>query len=200
MVCQEPTSTGTGMSRPRPLAASSAATAALSKASAPMPYTVSVGSTTSRPPLSALIAEAIPARAGRRRRSRRPQPSAPLLAQLLSLLLRIAVTNRGRPARSRRAITSVEHADRVEQIRRSAPTWCRRARRRRRPPGRSNRRRQLDDRGDDRHAVRAAEQRVRRIMLGHFGFQRRHRRGCRAGSRPSGRPAPSSSAEQTRVR
>src|ERR1700756_2429201 len=60
MVCQEPTSTPTGMSRPRPLAASSAATAALSKASAPMPYTVSVGITTSRPPLSAPTAEAIP--------------------------------------------------------------------------------------------------------------------------------------------
>ena len=60
MVCQEPTSTPTGMSRPRPLAASSAATAVLSKASAPMPYTVSVGITTSRPSFSAPTAEAIP--------------------------------------------------------------------------------------------------------------------------------------------
>src|ERR1700754_2010480 len=61
MVCQEPTSTPTGMSRPRPFADSSAATALLSKASAPMPYTVSVGITTSRPPLRAPTAEAIPA-------------------------------------------------------------------------------------------------------------------------------------------
>src|SRR5271157_353005 len=60
MVCQEPTSTPTGMSRPRPFADSRAATAALLKASAPMPYTVSVGITTSRPPLSAPTAEAIP--------------------------------------------------------------------------------------------------------------------------------------------
>src|ERR1700733_9025769 len=61
MVCQEPTSTPTGMSRPLPFAASSAATAVLSNASAPMPYTVSVGITTSRPPLSAPTAVAIPA-------------------------------------------------------------------------------------------------------------------------------------------
>src|ERR1700756_4452214 len=60
MVCQEPTSTPTGMSRPRPFAESSAATAVLSKASAPSPYTVSVGITTSRPPLSAPTADAIP--------------------------------------------------------------------------------------------------------------------------------------------
>src|ERR1700739_4701957 len=62
MVCQEPTSTPTGMSRPRPFAESSAATAVLSKASAPSPYTVSVGITTSRPPLSAPTADAIPSK------------------------------------------------------------------------------------------------------------------------------------------
>src|ERR1700730_13823097 len=60
MVCQEPTSTPTAMSRPRPFAESSAATAVLSNASAPMPYTVSVGITTSRPPLSAPTADSIP--------------------------------------------------------------------------------------------------------------------------------------------
>ena len=30
---------------------------------------------------------------------------------------------------------------------------------------------QVDDAVDDRHAVRPAEQRMRRIMFGHFGFQ-----------------------------
>ena len=50
--------------------------------------------------------------------------------------------------------------------------WCRRARRRtataaQPAPG------QCDDGVDDRHPVRPAEQRVWRIMFGHFGFQRR---------------------------
>ena len=58
MVSQEPTSTPTGISRPRPLAASNPATARLSKASAPMPYTVSVGITTSRPLFTAAAAAA----------------------------------------------------------------------------------------------------------------------------------------------
>ena len=34
-------------------------------------------------------------------------------------------------------------------------------------------RRESDDRVDHPHAVRAAEQRMRRIMFGHFGFQYR---------------------------
>src|SRR5690606_31366422 len=45
----EPISTGVGMVRPRPLACSRSPTASAVKASAPMPYTVSVGSTTSSP-------------------------------------------------------------------------------------------------------------------------------------------------------
>src|SRR4051812_27740117 len=50
------TSTGGGTLRPRPLAASTAATAAGSKASAPTPYTVSVGSTTTSPRWTAFAA------------------------------------------------------------------------------------------------------------------------------------------------
>src|SRR6266568_1769783 len=56
-----PTSTGGGMLRPRPLAASRPATAAGLKASAPSPYTVSVGSTMSSPRCTAATASAIPA-------------------------------------------------------------------------------------------------------------------------------------------
>src|SRR5215472_8367935 len=57
----EPTSTGGGISRPRPLAASSRRTASGLKASAPTPYTVSVGSTTSSPARTAVVAAASPA-------------------------------------------------------------------------------------------------------------------------------------------
>ena len=49
------------MSRPRPLAASSLLTAHGVNASAPMPYTVSVGRTTSSPFCTAVTAAAIPA-------------------------------------------------------------------------------------------------------------------------------------------
>src|SRR4249920_3061490 len=49
MVSHEPTRTGTGMARPRLFAAIRSATAWASNASAPIPYTVSVGSTTSWP-------------------------------------------------------------------------------------------------------------------------------------------------------
>ena len=56
-----PTSTGGGMFRPRPLAASSLLTAHGVNASAPMPYTVSVGRTTSSPFCTAVTAAAIPA-------------------------------------------------------------------------------------------------------------------------------------------
>src|SRR4051794_33091203 len=45
----EPISTGVGMLRPRPLASSRSATPSAENASAPMPYTVSVGRTTSSP-------------------------------------------------------------------------------------------------------------------------------------------------------
>ena len=51
--------------------------------------------------------------------------------------------------------------------------WCRRARRHSDRRGAASRAGQLDDRADHRHPVRPAEQCVRRIMLGHFGFQRR---------------------------
>src|SRR4051794_5463157 len=51
--------TGGGISRPRPLASRSACTAAWSKASAPMPYTVSVGSTTRPPRCTACAAASI---------------------------------------------------------------------------------------------------------------------------------------------
>jgi hypothetical protein len=56
-----PTSTGGGMLLPRPLAASMVVTAAGMNASAPMPYTVSVGSTTSSPARAAATAASIPA-------------------------------------------------------------------------------------------------------------------------------------------
>ena len=59
-VPHEPTSTGTGMSGPRPLAASRSRTAFGENASAPMPYTVSVGSTTSRPARAAVTAASMP--------------------------------------------------------------------------------------------------------------------------------------------
>ena len=55
------TSTGGGMSRPRPLAASRRFTASGENASAPTPYTVSVGSTTSWPRWTASAAAATPA-------------------------------------------------------------------------------------------------------------------------------------------
>jgi hypothetical protein len=60
MVCHDPTSTGTGMSRPRRLAESSVWTAVGENASAPSPYTVSVGRTTRSPRRTASIAAAIP--------------------------------------------------------------------------------------------------------------------------------------------
>ncbi len=56
----EPIRTGTGMSRPRPFAASSASTALWSNASAPTPYTVSVGSTTSSPRCTEVTARCRP--------------------------------------------------------------------------------------------------------------------------------------------
>ena len=141
----------------------SAATAVLSNASAPMPYTVSVGITTSRPPLSAPTAEAIP----RERWSGSAQSNTsahrlPLSAgrhkpwppgQILS-----------RPGRRRKALCP-------RPIRQSAPTWCRRARRRTSPPGRSQRPARRTTAAYHRHAVRSAEDRVRWIMLRHFGIQ-----------------------------
>ena len=60
MVTQEPTSTGTGMSGPRRLVARSVSTASLLNASQPMPYTVSVGSTTQRPARTASAAARTP--------------------------------------------------------------------------------------------------------------------------------------------
>src|SRR5215469_2597350 len=56
-----PTSTGGGMLRPRPLAASSPATACGENASAPSPYTVSVGRTTRPPAWIVVRAAEIPA-------------------------------------------------------------------------------------------------------------------------------------------
>ena len=179
MVCQEPTSTGTGMSRPRPLAASSAATAAPSKASAPMPYTVSVGSTTSRPPLSALTADAMPAArwsASAQSNISVMRDPAPLLAcQSCSSLSSCA--HRGDEPGSAGEIAPRrdvgERAGRDRTVRRSASAVVSSCSTATRPPGRSNRAASVDDRSDDPHAVGAAEQRVGRIMFGHFGFQLR---------------------------
>ena len=56
----EPTRTGGGMSLPRPLVSRSLATAFGLKASVPMPYTVSVGSTTRSPRRTADAASAMP--------------------------------------------------------------------------------------------------------------------------------------------
>src|ERR671915_1368727 len=56
-----PTSTGAGICLPRPLASSRACTALGRNASAPMPYTVSVGSTTSSPRRTLETASAMPA-------------------------------------------------------------------------------------------------------------------------------------------
>ncbi|GAA3036675.1 hypothetical protein Aglo02_03630 [Actinokineospora globicatena] len=56
MVDHDPTRTPTGMSGPRFFAANNPATAVAEKASHPIPYTVSVGTTTNRPALTALAA------------------------------------------------------------------------------------------------------------------------------------------------
>ncbi|COZ03645.1 Uncharacterised protein [Mycobacterium tuberculosis] len=125
-MCQEPTSTPTGISRPRPFADSNAATAELSKASAPIPYTVSVGITTSWPALIAPTAETIPRErcsgsaqsnvsvngaasphrfALHRRWRGSMAPFSPASGRCPHL---IAVTNLGRPARSFRACTSTK--------------------------------------------------------------------------------------------
>ncbi len=118
--------------------------------------------------MSALIADAMPAsrcagsvQSNDSRSVHRDRPSHPP---------RTAVTKRGRPVRSCRAVTSTNRPVRVKAstVRPEVVSSCSTAQRPTRPqqPGR-----QADDVVDHRHAVIAAEQCMRRIILSHFGFQ-----------------------------
>ena len=181
MVCHEPTSTGTGMSRPRPLAASSAATAVAVEGVGADAVTVSVGSTTSRPPLSGADRRRdARLRAARDRRSR--------TASVIGLSFYpcvTAVTKRGRPARSRRAVMSANaRAGERSTVRRRGGVVVLDAAA---SAGPQQPCRQLDDAVDDGHAVRRRRTAHAADHVRPLRVPDPHRRECRAGWRPAGR-------------